>query len=235
MQMTADRRTRQPGTPVGELLARPSPQRASLSNKSSPSPSPGMPLAIFYSDSDSDLAYVASSSSPEQGEKPKPSAAPHLQWTTAAIKPSDLAGLSLPKAEFGEQTSLSLPNEDFGGQINFDFCKQQPQLAAHSVTSLTQSSQPKSRACKGCGFFFRLVGLEKSWRSKKRCAAAENKKDQSCSLERDLIQHPFPVNAKTPQREFELDSLSFFGFQWTSKIWSRRHCNLDVCSTLEAN
>ena len=145
--MTAARPTRQPGTPVGELLARPSPQRASLGNNSSPSPSPGMPLAIFYSDSDSDLAYVASSSSPEQGEKPKPSAAPHLQWTTSAHKPSASAGLSLPKAEFSEQNSLSLPIEDFGGQINFDFCKQQPQLAAHSVSRLTQSSQPKSRAC----------------------------------------------------------------------------------------
>ena len=144
MHMSADRPTRQPGTPVGELLARPSSQRASSSNKHSPSQSPGMPLAIFYSDSDTDLAYVASSSSLEQGEKPKPSAAPHLTGMTSAHRPPDSAGLTMPKAEFGDQTALSLPNEDFGGQINFDFCKQQPMFAAHSMIT---SSQPKSRAC----------------------------------------------------------------------------------------
>ena len=90
LHMSAARPTRQPGTPVGELLARPSSQRASLSSKPSPSQSPGLPLATFYSDSDSDLAYLASSSSPEQGEKPKPSAAPHLAWTTSSYRPPGL-------------------------------------------------------------------------------------------------------------------------------------------------
>ena len=145
--MSADRPTRQPGTPVGDLLARPSSQSASLSSKPAPSQSPGLPLNIFYSDSDSDIAYFASSSSPEQREKPKPSAAPHLAWTTSLDKPPDSGSLCMPKAELDKQTSLSLPNEDFGSQINFDFCKQQPKFAAQSATSMIQSHQPKSRAC----------------------------------------------------------------------------------------
>ena len=146
MHMPADRPTRQPGTPVGELLARPSSQRASTSCKPSPSQSPESPIDIFCSDSDSDLAYIASPSSPQQGEKPKPSTAPHLKRTASAYKPSG-AGLSLPKEDFGGQIALSRPNEDFGGQINFEFCKQQPQTATHTANCLTQGSQPKSRAC----------------------------------------------------------------------------------------
>ena len=108
MHMTVDRPTRQPGTPVGELLARPSSQRASTSRKPSTSQSLGMPLDVLCSDSDSDLAYVASPSSPEQGERPKPSAAPHLNWSASAREPSD-ADLHLPTEEFGDQATLSLP------------------------------------------------------------------------------------------------------------------------------
>ena len=146
MHMPADRPTRQPGTPVGELLTRPSSQQASTSRKPLPSQSISMPLDVLCSDSDSDLAYVASPSSPEQGERPKPSAAPHLHWKASTHEPSD-AGLNLPTEELADQATLSLPNEDFGCQINFEFCKQQSQFAAHSATCLTQRSQLKSRAC----------------------------------------------------------------------------------------
>ena len=132
--------------PVGQLLARPSSERASASCKPSHAQSPESPHDIFCSDSDSDLAYITSPSSPQQGEKPRPSTAPHLEWSASTYKPTT-ACISLPKEHFGAQIALSLPNEDFGGQINFEFCKQQPQTAAHTANCLTQSSQPKSRAC----------------------------------------------------------------------------------------
>ena len=144
--MPSDRPTRQPGTPVGELVARPSSQLASTSRKPKPSQSPGLPHDIFCSDSDSDIAYIATPSPPTHGEKPKPSAAPHLQWAACASKP-DEDSLSLPQEDLGSQLSLSLPKEDFGGQINFDFCKQQAQTLAHSANCRTQGPQPKSRAC----------------------------------------------------------------------------------------
>ena len=144
--MPADRPTRQPGTPVGELLARPSSQRSSTSCKPLPSQSPESPLEILCSDSDSDLAYITSPSSPILEERPKPSIAPHLISTASTHKPSE-AGLSLPKEDFDSQIALSLPNEDFSGQINFEFCKQQPRTVAYTTTSPNQGSQPKSRAC----------------------------------------------------------------------------------------
>ena len=143
LPMPEDRHTRQPGTPVGELLARPPSQRASTVCKPSPSQSPASPHNVFYSDSDSDLAYITSPSSPRQREKPKPSAAPHLQGSASTCKPST-AEVSLPNKHFGSQFALSLPNEDFGGQIDFQFCKQQPQPAADKANCLTQISQPKS-------------------------------------------------------------------------------------------
>ena len=39
---------------------------------------------------------------------------------------------------------------------------------------------------KDCALFLGLIGLKKSWRSKKRHAAAENKMDQSRGLEKDI-------------------------------------------------
>ena len=146
LHMPSDRPTRQPGTPVGELVARPSSQPASTSCKPKPSQSPGLPIDVFCSDSDSDLAYIVTPSPPKQGEKPKPSAAPHLQLAASASKPAE-ASLSLPKEDFGSQISLSLPKEDFGGQINFDFCKQPAQTPAYSSNCLTQGHQPRTRAC----------------------------------------------------------------------------------------
>ena len=127
------RYARQPGTPVGELLARPSSQPASTRFKPQPSQSPGLPIHIFCSDSDSDTAYTATPPLPKQEEKPRPSAAPHLQLAAPASKPAEY--------------SLSLPKEDFGCQINFDSCKQAAQTPAYSSNCRTPGYQPMTRAC----------------------------------------------------------------------------------------
>ena len=131
--MPSDKPTRQPGTPVGELLARRSSQPASSSSGHQPSSSPGLPINIFCSDSDSDAAYIVTPPSPKQEEKPKPSAAPHLRLAASASKPAEV--------------SLSLPKEDFGCQINFDFCRQAAQTSAYSSNCLTPGYRPTTRAC----------------------------------------------------------------------------------------
>ena len=71
--------------------------------------------------------------SPEQEEKPKPSAAPHLRAASSAFEPSE--------------DCFSPPKEDFGYQINFDFCRQAAQTSAYSSSGPTGNSQPSTRAC----------------------------------------------------------------------------------------
>ena len=146
--MTSERHTRQPGTPVGDLVARPSSQLALTSYKPIASQSPISPTNILYSDSDSDFAYFAEPSPPKYGEKPKPSAAPHIQLaaSTATFTPKEVS-LDLHKEAADGHVSLSLPKEDFGGQVDFDFCKQQALPPAHCANCHTHSTQPKSRAC----------------------------------------------------------------------------------------
>ncbi|CAE7251347.1 unnamed protein product, partial [Symbiodinium microadriaticum] len=144
--MPSERHTRQPGTPVGDLVARPSSQLASTTYKPTASQSLVLPTNIFCSDSDSDFAYFAEPSPPKSGEKPKPSAAPHIQLAASSCTPKE-ESLGLHKEAVDVHISLSLPKEDFGGQVNFDFCKQQALPPAHSAICQTQSNQPKSRAC----------------------------------------------------------------------------------------
>ena len=144
--MTCERHTRQPGTPVGDLVARPSSQLALTTYKPIASQSPILPTNIFCSDSDSDFAYCAEPSPPKHREKPKPSAAPHIQLAASTFTPK-VVSLGLYKEAADGHISLSLPKEDFGGQVNFDFCKQQALPPAHCANCQTQSTQPKSRAC----------------------------------------------------------------------------------------
>ena len=114
---------------------------ASTTYKPIASQSPVLPTDIFCSDSDSDFAYLAQPSQPKHGEKPKPSAAPHIQLgtSTSTLKEENLG---LQKEAVDGHLSLSLPKEDFGGQVNFDFCKQQALPPAHSAICQTQSTQP---------------------------------------------------------------------------------------------
>ena len=144
--MPSERHTRHPGTPVGDLVARPLSQLASTTYKPIASQSPVLPTNIFCSDSDSDFAYFAEPSPPKHGEKPKPSAAPHIQLAASTYTPKE-ESLGLHKEAVDGHISLSLPKEDFGGQVNFDFCKQQALPPAHGAICQTQSTQPKSRAC----------------------------------------------------------------------------------------
>ena len=129
--MPSDKPTRQPGTPVGELLARRSSQPASTKSRPQPAKRPCLPIDILCSDSDSDAAYIETPPSPKPEEKPKPSAAPHLRLAASASKPSE--------------ESLRPPKAEFGCQINFDFCRHAVQNSASNC--LKPGSQPTTRAC----------------------------------------------------------------------------------------
>ncbi|CAE7394117.1 unnamed protein product [Symbiodinium microadriaticum] len=124
--MPSDKPTRQPGTPVGELLARRSSQPASTKSRPQPAKRPCLPIDILCSDSDSDAAYIETPPSPKPEEKPKPSAAPHLRLAASASKPSE--------------ESLRPPKAEFGCQINFDFCRHAVQNSASNC--LKPGSQP---------------------------------------------------------------------------------------------
>ena len=131
--MPSDKPTRQPGTPVGELVARRSSQPASTNSRPQPSKRPWLPIDILCSDSDSDAAYTQTPPSPKQEEKLQPSAALHLRLAVSDSKHCD--------------DSLSSPKAEFGYQINFDFCRHAVQKSASSQNCLNPGSQPTTRAC----------------------------------------------------------------------------------------
>ena len=172
--MPSDKPSRQPGTPVGELLARRPSQPASSTSRPRPSKRPRLPIDILCSDSDSDAAYIATPPSPKPEEKPKPSAAPHLRLATSASKPSE--------------ESPSPPKAEFGYQINFDFCRHAVQNSASSPICLKPGSQPTTRACAKL-----LV------RSGLRCCWCFSLKSE-CLCLKTILQDPLSLTRSLPLR-----------------------------------
>ena len=128
--MSASKPTRVPGTPIGDLFARPCAQREICATAPSGPRRLDEPSACLCSDSDSDVMFPASPSSPTEENKPKPSCAPHLRDAYEFSEPGDSDAM-----------------EEFHCPINFDFCRQPLQPRASIGPCLEFASQPKSRAC----------------------------------------------------------------------------------------